>query len=96
MASICPTKVPTAYEKARSIPRQRGPNTEVQGQNTASSVFQEVINLVPGHDNKNPNTSTAATENPEISGIDNSPLGGVASYLLKHSMFVLNCHFNVI
>lgn len=86
MANICPTEVPTADEKARSIPRQRGANTEVQGQNAASTTFQEVTNFVPGHANKNPNTSKAATENPKIPGTDNSPLDGVVSYLLKHQL----------
>lgn len=92
MANICPTEVSSADEIAKSKPGQHKANTEVQGQNGALTTFQEVTNFVPGYANYNLNTSTAETKNPETSGIDNSTLDGLASYLLKHS---LHMDFNI-
>lgn len=92
MANICPTEVSSADEIAKSKPGQYKANTEVQGQNGALTTFQEVTNFVPGYANYNLNTSTAETKNPETSGIDNSTLDGLASYLPKHS---LHMDFNI-
>lgn len=94
MANMC-VEVPTS-EIATSISAQPSANTVMHGQNATPTIFQKVVNFVPGQSKNTLITSTAARENLETSGINNLPVSTCIAilYLLEKLLHNVNVKTN--